>query len=218
MNKNRGFPAKTAQSYSSIENRASDVRKKISPHNSPTDALPGLEIFESLNKYRIKTHASKAIPLTYEVKPIPIEALARYDEIHRLIVVTLSEQTYADLECEEPRARFSLCHEVGHAVLHVNELRALSQIPHSEAALMRGDISPYPLYYDTEWQADAFSAALLMPASGLFEIEQQGILSSSEIQRRYKVSSPAANIRLANYQKRKNELLVRTEDRANDGY
>ena len=106
------------------------------------------------------------------------------------------------------RARFSLSHEVGHVVLHPGELIRLSRIPHREAALARGASAPYPVYQDTEWQANAFSAALLMPAQGLYALEQQGVLTSVTIQERFQVSSAAAAIRLKNYQQRSHELLA----------
>ncbi len=204
----RGFPTDRPLSYAKIEQHARRVCSIIAPTRLVTEALPGLGLFEHLNTYTVRI-GDQSVPLDYEVKNFPsgIDALARYEEQEQEIVVTLSESTYENLEGGDPRARLTLCHEIGHAVLHTRELLRLSRISHREAALLRGEKPSHKTYQYTEWQANAFASAILMPAQGLAVLETQGKLSQSAVQRCYEVSALAAKIRLKVYQERKNELL-----------
>lgn len=52
---------------------------------------------------------------------------------------------------DNPRDRFTLCHELGHYILHQPE----------NISYARGDI---PVYQNPEWQANTFAAELLAPA------------------------------------------------------
>lgn len=52
----------------------------------------------------------------------------------------------------EPRDRFTLCHELGHLLMHRDI--SLSRIDPS---------SPPKIYCNSEWQADTFASHLLMP-------------------------------------------------------
>ena len=155
-------------------------------------------------------HPSKDVPIVYEVKTdslASVEALTRYDKNSKEIIITLLESTYKNLERDDRRARFTLSHEIAHPVLHLSLLIQLSNIPHRQAALFRGELAQHPSYLDTEWQADAFAAAFLMPAQGLAILEKLGILSLRTIERRFKVSGSAAEIRLKIFNQRKDILL-----------
>jgi Zn-dependent peptidase ImmA (M78 family) len=136
------------------------------------------------------------------------EAFALYDKDTDNIVVVLPERTYLALEQGHHRARFSLCHEIGHVVLHPELLKRFARLPHRQAALQRGAWSDHPVCFDTEWQANAFAAALLMPAKGLAELEERGRLNPSAISTQFQVSTDAAQRRLATYLSRKTELLA----------
>jgi len=184
------------------------VRQILAPEVRPDEALPGLQLFERLAKYSVEV-GSREIPLDYEVSDLPFgtEARARFDSDAGKIVVALSNTTYEDLEAEVPRARFTLGHEIGHAVLHSAELVRLSSIPERVAALHRGQAN-HPIYQDVEWQANSFSSALHMPAQGLVTLEKTlGRLDSTEVRKRFLVSDPAARIRVENFNKRRSELL-----------
>ena len=107
-----------------------------------------------------------------------------------------------------PRALFCLCHELGHVCVHTQKLVELSRIPHDVAALHRGEVPSHAIFEDTEWQANAFAAAFLMPGAGLAELEARGImLTAQEVVRRYNVSFDAARIRLDIYRARRSELI-----------
>jgi len=172
--------------------------------------LPGLSTFESLNQLTISSEGSQVL-LDYAVNELPadIEAITIYDQSSGRIVVALSTKTYENLERAEPRSRFSLFHEIGHAVLHHRELRLRSKRSHTlAAALMRKNTTSHPTYQDTEWQADAFSAALLMPAKGIRRHEKQhGELTTQAVAALFHVSNQAAETRLAIYRKNRAALI-----------
>lgn len=145
----------------------------------------------------------RVIPLTYAVEDLPagVEAQTRYERDRGCITIALSPATYAALEGGEARATFSVAHEIGHAVLHTEELVELSQIPHKTAAMLRGQ-ADHAVYFDTEWQAHGFAGALLMPAEGLAQVESEAPwgplripMGPTLIVLRYGVSHAAAEIR-----------------------
>jgi hypothetical protein len=206
--RNAGFPADNPLSYAVIERRASSLRSIVLPQEPLLSPLPGLRIFEGLRKYHVIV-AGEKVPLDYDVKAFPpgVEALTLYESQSRKIIVILSESTYELLELNDPRARFSLAHEIGHAILHPAELVRLSHIPHSRAALFRAVLPEHPVYRDTEWQANSFASALLMPAKALVQLEREGRLSSIVIQAQFQVSQQAAVIRLEQYHKRRAQFL-----------
>ena len=78
-----------------------------------------------------------------------------------------------------------------------------------QAAFHRGR-QDHKAYTDTEWQANAFASALLMPVRGMVALERlKGKLTVSLIVDRFGVSREAAGYRLELYGKRKVELLPR---------
>lgn len=79
------------------------------------------------------------------------------------------------------RASFTICHEIGHFVLH----RMLGGV-----SLARSTSNKKPrIFEDPEWQADAFAAEFLMPA------EEARKMDSEEIRKTYCVSSKCALVR-----------------------
>lgn len=73
----------------------------------------------------------------------------------------LSGTTHTKLEQDDPRARFTMAHEISHTVLHSHFFKGEKLYESSRAKrLNRGDL---PAYEDAEWQADYCAAGLLMP-------------------------------------------------------
>lgn len=72
------------------------------------------------------------------------------------------------------RARFTIAHEIGHLFMH------------DGVSLARHNSSSHQHYEDSEWQADAFAAELLMPSDECIG------LSAHQIQTKYDVSYTAA--------------------------
>lgn len=202
-----GIEATHARSYKQIEAVAQEARRALG--FSPTEPLPGLRLFESLDRYSIST-GGKTAPIAYEVAVLPhgVEAKAEYIKGRGEFVISLSPETYEDLESGGCRARFSLTHEVGHIVLHADQLVRFAQMPHELPALYRGVAPNHPVYRDTEWQADTFAGAVLIPATGLYEMTgPTSTPSINDIRNAYRVSVASAEIRLRIFKERRNELL-----------
>lgn len=64
------------------------------------------------------------------------------------------------------RARSTVAHEVGHAILHEPEVRTGRHLP-AALALRRAPRSRLKPYEDSEWQAHTFAGALLIPRPSL---------------------------------------------------
>jgi hypothetical protein len=203
-----GFRARPL-SYSTIEQYASRARSALLPAASLTDAISGVNLFEDLHQLQIENHGV-VLQVNYAVNELPagLEGIATFDSDREEILITLCPSTYSSLEHSVPRALFCLCHELGHVCVHTQKLVELSRIPHDVAALHRGEVPSHRIFEDTEWQANAFAAAFLMPGAGLAELEARGItLTAQEIVRRYNVSFDAARIRLDIYRTRRSELM-----------
>ncbi len=200
-----------ALSYSAIERYAARARSALLPKQSLTQAISGVNLFEDLYQLEIE-NGGVVLQVNYAVNELPagLEGIATYDSDRQEILMTLSPSTYSSLEDSVPRALFCLCHELGHVCVHTQKLVELSKIPHDVAALHRGEVPSHRIFEDTEWQANAFAAAFLMPAAGLAELEARGImLTAQEIVRRFNVSFDAARIRLDIFCSRRGELVSR---------
>lgn len=73
-------------------------------------------------------------------------------------LIRLSESTYSALERDNPRARMTAIHEIGHLLLHTNQTAYAFQ-------------RKYHKHSDPEWQADVFAGAFLMPECAFREME-----------------------------------------------
>lgn len=198
--------AKRARSYADIEEEAYAV--SVGLGYSGDRPIRGVELFESLGGYGAGD--SEQIPLEYHVEDLPlgVEAETRFIQNNGLgvIEIVLGSKTYDCLEGQQPRARFSLAHEIGHAALHTVELieGALSRA--QEPAVVDEDI---PAYMDMEWQANAFASALLMPAMALVKLDTAGRLCVEVVCEDFGVSKTSARIRLDIFAKKRNQLIHR---------
>jgi hypothetical protein len=206
-----GIRVKVGRSYAKLETAARYARSVLAPGLAATDPLPGVDLLERLEEFVVPVNG-KPIPLTYGVETLApgIEALTRYQVEDGNIIVTLSEETYANLEAGKPRARFCTCHEIGHAVLHAAELVELSQIPHRDMGLYRATQGTHDPYVDSEWQANAFAAALLMPADALAEFEKTcGSGWEIDAAEKLQASFEAMSIRARVFAQRRAQLLMK---------
>lgn len=88
--------------------------------------------------------------MDYEIVPIS-EMQNAYGVTHTgKNVMQIREDTYVGAVSGNPRDRFTLCHELGHFLLHTPE----------RVSFARGDV---PAYMDPEWQANTFAAELMAP-------------------------------------------------------
>jgi hypothetical protein len=205
----KGICADRAYSYAGLERIAAYVRERL--NFSPTEAINALKLFEGLDDITIRDGTGTAIPLRGHVADLEdSEGYARYDRERRVIEVVAAAQTYAWLEEEYPRAGYFVAHELGHCLLHTDQLVRLAQMPAvQQAALHRGGaFADHKVYRDTEWQANNFASALLMPAQGLAALEKRyQTICPTDISEHFRVSSEAAGYRLDLFQKRRNQLL-----------
>ena len=203
-----GVRADRGYSYRQLEKVAAYVRDRLD--YSPTEAINTLLLFDGLN-IKVQDGTGRDIPIHGSVIELNgSEGFAKYDGDRRVIEILASPETYDWLEKGHPRGGFFVAHELGHCLLHTDQLVRLAQMPKSQqAALHRGGQEvAHEAYRDTEWQANAFAGALLMPARGLEILEQEhGELSPAIIVEHFHVSDEAAGYRLELYNDRKKELL-----------
>ncbi len=100
--------------------------------------------------------------------------------------IMLREDVYRGVCANEPRARFTAAHELGHLELHTNI--PMARAPHRESV---------PIYRLAEPQANQFAAAILMP-----ETFVQPWDDADALMLRFGVSFEAARNRLSNLRKR----------------
>jgi len=93
----------------------------------------------------------------------------------------IREDVYEGAVNNEPRPRFTVAHEAGHALMHVGTLNR-----------MEPSTGRVPAFRDPEWQANRFAAALLMPrhlvrkCTSVAEIVQRFGVSRESAERRIK--------------------------------
>lgn len=95
-------------------------------------------------------------------------------------LILLREDVYEGACDGVPRDRFTMCHELGHLMMH------------REMALSRIDPQKPPIIYcNSEWQADTFASHLMMPQALLANYS-----SVAETVKAFGVSAQAAQVRL----------------------
>lgn len=202
-----GVRADRKSSYRELESVAAYVRRQLK--FAPDQAIDPLRLFEDLHRIGIKQANGRMIPLRGGVIALEnSEGYTRYDQQKKVIEILASEQTYVWLEKKRPRAAYFVAHELGHCVLHTDQLIRLAQMPtNQQAAFHRGLVGHKP-FEDTEWQANAFAGALLMPALGIAELEQvYQTVTVPVIVDQFGVSREAASYRLDLFKTRRGELL-----------
>jgi Zn-dependent peptidase ImmA (M78 family) len=203
-----GVRADHKYSYSNLERLAAYVRQQLKL--PPDQAIDPLQLFEDLHEITIRQANGKEIPLRSGVIALEdSEGYTRYDQESGTIEILAAETTYRHLEERHPRAAYFVAHELGHCLLHTDQLIRLAQMPTNQQAAFHRGREGHKVYEDTEWQANAFASALLMPASGIAALERAcGKITAPLIADRFGVSSEAAGYRLDLYAHRKTELLI----------
>lgn len=210
----RGIRAERSYSHVQLESAALGFRKAVGfAENEPID---GLKFYDQIQDYNVVLNGKK-YPIFCRVDRLVdgAEAQAVFDPDESAYEIVLSEQTYEWLEDRHPRGKHSLIHECAHVVLHPKLLQQLSLMPVPEkAALYRGGLVPHKFFEDTEWQADALTSAITMPAKAINRLERERerkhnfLTLDGEMAERFGVSQQAAGFRLNTYQNRKEQLLA----------
>ena len=203
-----GVRADRGYSYQRLEKIATYVRDRLD--YSPTEAINTLLLFDGLD-IEVRDGTGQDIPIRGSVIELnDPEGYAKYDGDRRIIEILASPKTYDWLEQGYPRGGYFVAHELGHCLLHTDQLVRLARMPKAQqAALHRGgQVVGHETYLDTEWQANAFASALLMPARGLLALEQKyDDLSPVMVAEHFRVSAQAASYRLDRYNAKKQQLL-----------
>lgn len=101
--------------------------------------------------------------------------------------IILRRDVYHDAWNNDGRARFTACHELAHYIVH------------RQVQFARAREDDHPIYRDSEWQADVFAGALLMPAriASTFSSAYDAAVACGMTQN-------AAEVMLAKYSERRN--------------
>lgn len=90
------------------------------------------------------------LEMDYEIVPVA-EMKNAYGITHTgKGIMRIREDVYEGAIAGNPRDRFTLCHELGHFLLHTPD----------RVSFARGEV---PAYMDAEWQANTFAAELMAP-------------------------------------------------------
>lgn len=143
----------------------------------------------------LEFHLSRKFGFEIDVQPLPAEVEAFTTPEYR--TVTISLDTYQDLDLGMGRARFTVLHELGHVALHARQLDRVFVSSRGVVRLHRGRL---PAYRDPEWQANKFAAALLMPAHHVMRMLREGA-RGDDLMATFDVSRSAAEIRIEQVRK-----------------
>lgn len=155
-----------------IRKIANDLRKIIGCEN--TTYFPILEFMEW-----ILANPDKGM-INYEIVD-PEEMQDTYSTTNTgMNVIRIRSDVYDGAADENPRDRFTLCHEVGHYILHRPE----------SISFARGRV---PRYQDPEWQANTFAGELMAPYALVKD------MTVDEIMKKCGMSMQAAKIQYNEY-------------------
>ena len=203
-----GVRADSGYSYRKIERLATRVRAKL--ELTPTAPINTMRLFDR-PVITAKGRSGQDIPLQGGVIELEdSEGFTMYNSDRRIIEIIASVETYDWLEQDYPRGRFFLAHELGHCLMHTDQLVRMAHMPLEQKASLHncGQLVAHAFYLDTEWQANAFASAILMPANGLLALEKKySGLSPGIVAEHFRVSFEAASYRLGLYLNRKQQLL-----------
>jgi hypothetical protein len=192
-----GIQADQGQSYYSIEEIASSLRESLGL--GPLDEFDALGFFHDALPDLELTAGGRTIQVVEGIETCAPHGLTRWDVATSKLEVILSDSTYAQLLTGHVRARSTVAHETGHAILHTAQIVRLAGLGLASQVAFHRDRTPHRACFDTEWQANAFASALLMPAAGVRAMQEERRLSVSEIAKTFRVSEESAGYRLESF-------------------
>jgi hypothetical protein len=190
-----GIPADRARSYLSIESEATSVRNILGC--DPSERIDVWHFFNfQLGEICLEV-GGKDIDIVEVIEDCKPEGMSRWDcEAGRLELV-LSADTYDLLRSDHIRARYTVLHEFGHIIQHTAQIIRLAGLSLTSQIALHRLKTEHAAYLDTEWQANAFASAMLMPATGVRELTNQNAeLRANQIARHFGASEEAARYRL----------------------
>jgi hypothetical protein len=210
----RGIKADTGYSYQKLEIVASGFRKCLGL--STLDKIHGLHLCD-----RLPTTVVNDIPYAVECGVAHlngVEAEASFDAENNRYQILLTEETYDLLEAGKPHGTWVIVHEYAHVALHGGLLQRLANMNFQKrVALYKGTPVPHSFCYDTEWQTDSFTGAVLMPAAGIATLEEncpynffggKPLSLEHTVSQHYGTSMQAAGYRVDTFRQRRAQLLA----------
>jgi IrrE N-terminal-like domain len=195
-----GIRADSKESYRSIEQYAGALRKMISLE--PLDQFDALNFFDQIVPEMTVKCGTRDIQLYEVVDNCQQEGCTRWDAESGFLQIVLSERTHDLLLVGHVRARSTVAHEAGHACLHTGQIIRLHGMSLTSHVAFHREKSPHDACQDTEWQANAFGSALLMPAEGVERIfARLGRQSASAVAEHFGVSLESATYRTGTYER-----------------
>ena len=158
-----GYAVKPRGTLQIVE-AAEDFLNRVAPeHVASGEALDS----EALVDVGLQSEGILVYPASVEELPT-VEAETRAGENGFVEILMRDEFFDAIFEpnSQTNRARSTLAHEIGHAILHTKEVRMGRERP-EEMVLRRALRSNLKPFEDSEWQAHAFAGAFLMPRPAL---------------------------------------------------
>jgi predicted transcriptional regulator len=194
-----GIPADKARSYASIEAVAAGLRQKL--NLEMLERFDALDFFEKQIGDIVIIDHGKEIKMVEAIDDCPQEGMTRWDTESQRLEIVLAQRTYDMLQENHVRARSTVAHETGHAVLHTAQIIRLAGMNLKSHVAFHRDRNPHKAYLDTEWQANAFASSLLMPAEGVKSLVEEKNFSTTRLERVYGVSEESATYRLETYRR-----------------
>ncbi len=195
-----GIRADRKHSYASIESITRALREALGL--GLLDRFDARQFFDQVLADMTLQTTSREVKLREAVDDCPQEGSTRWDGESGVMEVVLSESTYELLQADHVRARSTVAHECGHACLHTEQIIRLTGLSLRSQVALHRERGSHEACHDTEWQANAFGSALLMPADGLVLLAESPIgLSAVTVAAKFGVSIESATYRLETYRR-----------------
>lgn len=196
----RGIQADCKMSYYSIEQAAAKLRELL--ELGPMDRFDAKRFFNDVLPDSTVVCRTGTVTLREAVEDCSQEGMTRWNADSGVIEVVLSGETYEQLQRGHVRARSTVGHELGHAYLHTDQIIRLAGMSLTSQVAFHRERNSHQACQDTEWQANAFAAALLMPAAGIERLfNRLSRHSESEIAETFGVSIESASYRISTFEK-----------------
>lgn len=159
---------------------ANNVRRILEIGNAPQDIDVGLLLDRLSVKYSITYDVLEPDEMPHE----DVEACWDPESMTMHIRADVFEKACWG----DPRARFTIMHELGHGLLG-----------HRRTINRSGAERQLKVYEDSEWQANQFAAEFMMPLDVISSLQ---LNTATKIERHFKVSYQAAALRVKQLEKR----------------
>src|ERR1039458_9505694 len=116
----RGIRADRKRSYFSIEQNAAELRGMLKL--GPLDYFDARNFFDRVLPDITVECQSGAITLWESLEDCTQEGMTKWNAESRVVEVVLSKETYDLLKRDHVRARSTVAHETGHALLHTDQI------------------------------------------------------------------------------------------------